>query len=71
MTVVNSSDPELNGENFFKGGFIIVALQGEYLLLAEEERKRVEICVDGCVYFIGGDEFCFIVSHLGSVECQA
>jgi len=56
MTVVNSFDPELNGE---------------YLLLAEEEKKRVEICVDGCVYSMGGDEFCFVVSHLGSVQCQA
>ena len=71
MTVVNSSDPELNGENFLKEGFQIVALQGEYLLLVEEERRRVEICVDGCVYSMGGDEFCFVVSDLGSVQCQA
>ena len=55
MTVVNSPDPELNGE---------------YLLQGEEQEKPAEICVDGCVYTMGGDEYCFIVANQGSVECQ-
>ena len=55
MTVTNSVDPELNGE---------------YLLQGEEEEKPEEICVDGCVYTMGGDEYCFILTNQGSVECQ-
>ena len=55
MTVANSLDPLLNGE---------------YLLQGEEEEKPEEICVDGCVYMMGGDEYCFILTNHGSVECQ-
>ena len=55
MTVVNSANPELNGE---------------YLLQGEEEEKPEEICVDGCIYTKDGDEYCFILTNQGSVECQ-
>ena len=55
MTVVNSANTELNGV---------------YLLQGEEEDKPEEICVDGCVYTKDGDEYCFILTDQGSVECQ-
>ena len=35
------------------------SLEGDYLLAGEEERRE-EVCLDGCTYVREGEEYCFI-----------
>ena len=34
-------------------------LDGTYELKEDEKTKREEVCLDGCVYTRGGQEYCF------------
>ena len=48
------------------------SLNGVYTL-SENGAKRDQLCIDGCVYARGGEDFCFIttpISQSADVQCK-
>jgi hypothetical protein len=51
----------------------VTGLDGEYRLKEEEPTRRDELCIDGCIYLRGGEEYCFIgkpLTESAEVACE-